>query len=48
VRFGLETPHASCLSILGEVLAPHGIVEGLIPDPFNIFQRSVIGANFKL
>lgn len=48
VRFGLETPHASCLSILGEVLAPYGITEAMIPDPFNIFQRSVIGADFRL
>src|SRR5262249_34916749 len=48
VRFGLTTPHASCLSILGEVLAPHGIDEALIPDPFNVFQRSVIRPDFRL
>src|SRR5439155_7934616 len=48
VRFGLETPHASCLGILGEVLAPHGITETMIPDPFNIFQRSVVREDFRL
>ena len=48
VRFGLLTPHASCLDILGDVLAPHGIVEAMIPDPFSIFQRSIVGADFKL
>jgi uncharacterized protein YcgI (DUF1989 family) len=48
VRFGLTTPHASCLTILTEVLAPHGIGEAMIPDPFNIFQRSVITPDFSL
>jgi len=48
VRFGLTSPHASCLSILADVLAPHGIPEGMIPDPFNIFQRSVIRPDFGL
>ena len=48
VRFGLTTPHASCLSILGEVLAPHSIPEAMIPDPFNVFQRSVIRPDFGL
>ena len=47
VRFGLATPHASCLSILGEV-APRGIAEAMIPDPFNILQRSVIREGFRL
>ena len=48
VRFGLTTPHASCLAILSEVLAPHGIEEAMVPDPFNIFQRSVIRPDFGL
>jgi uncharacterized protein YcgI (DUF1989 family) len=48
VRFGLTAPHASCLSILGDVLATHGIPEAMIPDPFNIFQRSLIRPDFGL
>jgi uncharacterized protein YcgI (DUF1989 family) len=48
VRFGLTTPHASCLASLAEVLAPHGIPEAMIPDPFNIFQHSVITPDWKL
>lgn len=48
VRFGLSQPHASCLSILGEVLAPHGIPESGIPDPFNIFQHSHVAPDFTL
>jgi len=48
VRFGLTEPHPSCLSILGEVLAPHGIGEAMIPDPFNVFQHSVIGPDGRL
>lgn len=48
VRFGLAEPHASCLSILAETLLPHGIPEAMIPDPFNIFQHSAIGADFRL
>jgi uncharacterized protein YcgI (DUF1989 family) len=40
VRFGLTDPHPSCLAILADVLAPHGIAEAMIPDPFNVFQRS--------
>ena len=48
VRFGLTDPHPSCLAILGDVLAPYGIPEALIPDPFNIFQHSEIGPNFDL
>jgi uncharacterized protein YcgI (DUF1989 family) len=48
VRFGLTEPHPSCLSILGDVLAPHGIGEALIPDPFNVFQHSVIGPDGTL
>jgi uncharacterized protein len=48
VRFGLTEPHASCLSILGDVLAPHGLAEPMIPDPFNIFQRSTLGPDFAL
>jgi uncharacterized protein YcgI (DUF1989 family) len=48
VRFGLTTPHASCLTILAELLAPHGIGEAMIPDPFNIFQRTIITPDFRL
>jgi len=48
VRLGLTTPHPSCLSALGEVLGPYGIPEAMIPDPFNIFQRTRIGPNFAL
>ncbi len=48
VRFGLTTPHASCLGILSRVLAPYGIQEPMIPDPFNIFQRTEITADWRL
>jgi uncharacterized protein len=48
VRFGLTTPHASCLASLVDVLAPHGIGEAMIPDPLNVFQRSVITPDFRL
>lgn len=48
VRFGLTTPHASCLSILSGVLAPYGIREPMVPDPFNIFQHSFIGPDWRL
>jgi len=48
VRFGLTEPHASCLSILCELLAPYGITEALIPDPFNIFQHSFIALDGRL
>jgi hypothetical protein len=40
VRFGLEDPQASCLALLADVLAPYGISEAMIPDPFNIFPKS--------
>ena len=48
VRFGLTTPHASCLAGLVDALAPHGIGEAMIPDPLNVFQRSVITPDFRL
>jgi uncharacterized protein len=48
VRFGLTEPHASCLAILAEALAPYGIPEVMIPDPFNIFQHSEITPEFSL
>lgn len=48
VRFGLTTPHASCLSLLTEALAPYGIPEHLVPDPFNVFQHSGIGPDLRL
>jgi uncharacterized protein len=48
VRFGLIEPHPSCLSILADVLAPYGIGEAGIPDPFNIFQHSHIASDFRL
>lgn len=43
VRFGFTTYHNSCLSILTNRLAPYGLLEHQIPDPFNIFQRTAIG-----
>jgi uncharacterized protein YcgI (DUF1989 family) len=48
VRFGLSDPHESCLALLAGVLAPHGITEAMVPDPFNIFQHSHIAPDFKL
>jgi uncharacterized protein YcgI (DUF1989 family) len=48
VRFGLTAPHASCLSILADVLAPHGIEEAMIPDPFNVFQHSAVNPDWTL
>lgn len=48
IRFGLTTPHDSCLAILVGALAPHGVPEHLIPDPFNIFQRTVVTADWRL
>ena len=48
VRFGLTTPHASCLSILSGVLAPYGIEEAMVPDPFNVFQHTVITPDWRL
>jgi uncharacterized protein len=48
IRFGLTTPHNSCLAILTDVLAPHGVPEHLIPDPFNIFQRTLVTADWRL
>jgi hypothetical protein len=47
-RFGLTEPHPSCLAILADVLAPHGIAEAMIPDPFNVFQRSRVTPTFGL
>jgi len=48
VRFGLTAPHPSCLSILSGILLPFGIPEPMVPDPFNIFQRTAIAADGKL
>lgn len=48
VRFGLTTEHNSCLSILTDVLMPYGIPESMIPDPFNIFQRTEITPDWGL
>jgi uncharacterized protein YcgI (DUF1989 family) len=48
VRFGLSDPHESCLALLAGVLAPYGIAEAMIPDPFNIFQHSHIAPDFAL
>jgi len=45
IRFGLSEPHPSCLAILADVLAPHGISEAMIPDPFNVFQVIKIEKN---
>ncbi len=41
IRFGV-TDHPSCLAILRDVLAPHGIPEHLIPDPFNVFMHTEV------
>lgn len=48
VRFGLTEQHPNCLTILADVLSPHGINEAGIPDPFNIFQHSHIAPDFRL
>ena len=48
VRFGLTTPHPSCLESLARTLAPYDIPEAMIPDPFNIFQRTVVAPDGKL
>ncbi|KRT74139.1 MAG: hypothetical protein XU13_C0009G0004 [Candidatus Rokubacteria bacterium CSP1-6] len=48
VRFGLRMDHNSCLGILAGVLAPYGISESMIPDPFNIFQRTLIRPDWAL
>jgi uncharacterized protein YcgI (DUF1989 family) len=48
VRFGLTTPHASCLSLLTGALVPWGIGEAMIPDPFNVFQHTVITPDGRL
>jgi uncharacterized protein YcgI (DUF1989 family) len=41
IRFGISD-HPSCLAILTEVLAPRDIPEYLIPDPFNVFMKTVV------
>ena len=47
--FGITAaPCRACFSILGDVLSPYGISEAMVPDPFNIFQHSHIGTDFKL
>jgi uncharacterized protein len=43
IRFGIQE-HPSCLAILGGVLAPYGIPEHLIPDPFNAFMHTTVDA----
>lgn len=43
IRFGIDD-HPSCLAILTQVLAPYGIAEHLIPDPFNVFMHSQVDA----
>ncbi|MBI2462531.1 MAG: urea carboxylase-associated family protein [Candidatus Rokubacteria bacterium] len=48
VRFGLTAPHASCLGILAGVLAPYGVSEPMIPDPFNIFQHTEVTPEWGL
>ena len=42
LRFGITTPHVSCLGILKEVVEPWGLAEHQIPDPMNVFQRTAI------
>jgi uncharacterized protein YcgI (DUF1989 family) len=41
IRFGVEG-HPSCLAILRDQLAPHGVPEHLIPDPLNVFMATTI------
>ncbi len=41
IRFGI-TDHPSCLAILRDVLAGHGVPEHLIPDPFNVFMHTQV------
>lgn len=48
VRFGLTAPHPSCLAILAGVVEPYGIPETMVPDPFNIFQHTAIGADGRM
>lgn len=47
LRFAVQG-HRSCLGILLECLAPFGIPEHLLPDPFNVFQRTAIGPDGSL
>jgi uncharacterized protein YcgI (DUF1989 family) len=47
VRFGV-TDHPSCLAILTRVLEAHRIPEHLIPDPFNVFMHTVVGADGRI
>jgi uncharacterized protein YcgI (DUF1989 family) len=44
IRFGVKD-HPSCLAILRDVLAPHGIPEHLIPDPFNVFMHTQVSSD---
>lgn len=41
IRFNVDS-HASCLAILTEVLAPYGIQETDIPEPFNVFMNTKV------
>jgi len=41
IRFGIRD-HPSCLAILARVLAPYGIPEHMVPDPFNVFMHTTI------
>jgi uncharacterized protein YcgI (DUF1989 family) len=47
IRFGIRD-HPSCLAILGTVLAPYGVEEHLIPDPFNVFMNTAIDDSGKI
>ena len=37
-----------CLEILSGVLAPHGIDEGAVPDPFNLFMKTHVEPDNQL
>jgi len=43
-RFDLPD-HPNCLDNLSAALAPYGIEQWLVPEPFNIWQNTVIGAD---
>ena len=47
VDYGVEN-HRSCIANFEEVLEPYKISRTRLPDPFNIFQCTAIGANGNL
>ena len=40
--------YRGCLEILAEALAPYGIAEDALPDPFNLFTKTKVDADNKL